>query len=499
MGSLRFAIAKNAISNVIRGAASAIVAIVLPHFLTHALGRDRFAGWALMLQLAAYANYLDFGLQTAVARYLAAALERNDRDERDRLLSSATALLAGAGIIAILGLGVVAWQFPHLFHSAPLALTGEIRAGVVILGVSAALSFPLSAYSAALVGMQRNEFPALAAGGSRILGAVAVVVAVQHTQSLAWLALLIGGFNLAGGIAQYAIARNLLRDYRFRRAALDGATIKELTKYCSTLTVWSFSMLLVSGLDVTIVGLFDFKATGAYSLAATLIMFFTGLNSSAFSAMLAPVAVMQERKEYARIKRLVFVTTRLGSYLSLAVVAITFLFGRRLVLMWVGPSYLAITLPVFEILVIAQAVRLTGSAFGTMLVGMGYQRYGTIAALVEGLSNLSLSVLGMIWLGPSGVAWATLIAAIIAMGTLIFAVIYRIAELRINRWSFISQGMLIPLVPFLPLFVWLAIRGWCIRSFSITNRIEVAPTILLCLLTVALIKRGIEGAQRLTL
>ena len=52
MRSIRFTIAKNASANVIRGGASAVVAIVLPHFLTRSLGVDRFAGWALMLQVA---------------------------------------------------------------------------------------------------------------------------------------------------------------------------------------------------------------------------------------------------------------------------------------------------------------------------------------------------------------------------------------------------------------------------------------------------------------
>ncbi len=497
MRSLRLAIAKNAISNVMRGAASAVVAIVLPHFLTHALGKDRFAGWALMLQLAAYANYLDFGLQTAVARYIAGALERNNRLERDRLLSSATAILSAAGILAVFALGIIAWQLPHLFRTAPLSLSGEIRTGIIILGLSAAIGLPLSAYSGALAGMQRNEFLALTVGGSRVLGAVAVVVAAQYTHSLAWLAVLIGGSNVAGGVVQYAIAKRLLGDYRFKLAALHGATIRELIRYCSALSVWSFGMLLVSGLDVTIVGLFKFQATGAYSIASTLIMFFTGLNGAAFSAMLAPVAVMQTRLEFTRIERLVLVTTRLGSYLSISIVVFTFLFGQALVSMWVGTTYLSVTLPVLKILVIAQAVRLTGNAFATMLVGMGYQRYGILPALVEGISNLLLSVVGMIYLGPIGVALATLIAAVIALTVFVFSVMRRVEEVRIGGWIFVYQGMILPFAPFLPLCLWIVLRDHCTSTLPIPSGFAFVLTTALSLLTVALIKRGIGGAQRM--
>lgn len=481
MRSLHFTIAKNAIANLVRGGASAVVAIVLPHFLTRSLGTDRFAAWALMLQLAAYANYLDFGVQTAVARYLAAALEKCDHERCDRLLSNAVAILTVAGVIALCGLGIVAWQLPHLFRSVPAGLAAEMGSGVLILGLTAAINLPLSAYTGVLIGMQRNEFPAIAIGISRLLGAIAVVLVVHRTHSLVWLALCIGGFNLAGGLVQYLISRKLLPTLRLSFAFLDRSMAAELIRYCSTLTVWSFAMLLVSGLDVTIVGLFNFPAVGAYSIAATLIMFFTGLIGAAFSAMLAPIAVLQARHEYARISRLVIVTTRLNSYFSMGVIVLAFLFGESLIRRWVGPAYLAVTLPVLRILLVAQAVRLVGNAYGTVLVGMGLQRYGLVPALVEGISNLLLSVLGMILIGPLGVAWATLIAALIAVSIVIFVVVPRIHELSIGSGLFLWEGIGIPLLPFLPVCAWVLCQGWArnhLQSFLLRQSTLIVSLLL---------------------
>ncbi|MGP8173716.1 MAG: hypothetical protein ACLP7O_04105 [Terracidiphilus sp.] len=497
MRSLHFTIAKNAVANIVRGGASAVVAIVLPHFLTRLLGPDRFAGWALMLQVAAYANYLDFGLQTAVARYLAGALEKGDRQLRDRLLTNAIAILSGAGAIAICGLGIVAWQLPHLFRSVPHGLAGEISLGVMILGICSAIGLPLSAYTGVLIGMQRNEFPAVAIATSRLLGALAVLLAVHRTHSLVWLALCIGGFNLMAGLVQYSIAKKLLPGLRFSFDFLDRAMTVELIRYCSTLSVWSFAMLLVSGLSVTIVGFFNFQAVGAYSIAATLIMFFTGLIGAAFSAMLAPVAVLQARQEYARIRRLILVTTRLNTYFSMVMVVGGFLFGEMIVWAWVGPAYLAVTLPVLKILLVAQAVRLVGNAYGTVLVGMGLQRYGLLPVLVEGLSNLLLSVAGMFLIGATGVAWATLVAALIAVSFTIFFVMPRVREVRVESSVFVWQGILVPLLPFLPLCIWLLGRGWYARAVQATGLFAAMPTIVIIVLTVLLVSRGVIGARRL--
>jgi O-antigen/teichoic acid export membrane protein len=478
MQSLRFTVLKNAIANVVRGGASAVVAVVLPHFLTRSLGPDRFAGWALMLQLAAYANYLDFGVQTAIARYLAAALEKGDESQRDRLFTNAFAMLTAAGLFALCGLGIVAWQIPHLFRSVPPGLAGEIGSGVLILGFAAAINLPLSAYTGVLIGMQRNEFPAIVIAISRFLGALAVILLVHHTHSLAWLAVCIGGFNLLAGLVQCAIVRTLLPALRFSIAFLDRATTVELIRYCSTLSVWSFAMLLVSGLDVTIVGFYTFQDVGAYSIATTFIVFFTGLIGSAFSAMLAPVAVLQARQEFGRISSLVMVTTRLSSYFSIGVIILVFLFGEPLVKIWVGPTYLSLTLPVLKILLAAQAVRLLGSGYGVVLVGMGLQRYGLVPALIEGISNLALSLVAIVVIGPVGVAWATLIAAGIAVAIVVFAVLPKIRQLSIGSRSFLWQGLGIPLLPYIPMLVLLLCQTWLDHRFHFSYMERAVPLFL---------------------
>jgi O-antigen/teichoic acid export membrane protein len=475
-----------------RGGASAVVAVVLPHFLTHLLGHDRFAGWALMLQLAAYANYLDFGLQTAVARYLAGALEKGGQEQCDRLVSNAVAILTIAGAIAMCILVLIAWQLPHLFRSIPAPLTGEIGLGLAIMGISAAVNLPLSVYTGVLIGMQRNEYPAIAMAISRLFGAVAVILVAHRSQSLVWLAICVGGFNLIASLSQYVIVRQLLPTLRFGLAFLERGMTMELVRYCSTLSVWSVGMLLVSGLDVTIIGLFKFQAIGAYSIATTLILFFTGLNSAAFSALMAPVAVMQARQEYARIGRLMIVATRLNSYFSMTVIVVVFLFGKAFILAWVGAPYLAVTLPVLEILLVAQAIRLVGNAFGTVLVGMGLQRYGLAQGMIEGVLNLILSVLGMALVGPTGVAWATLIAACIALTFMIFLVLHRVLEVDITSRIFVRQGIVIPLLPFLPICIWIVCRGWVEDHAAIVASSRWYLLILLLATTTLLASQGIR-------
>jgi O-antigen/teichoic acid export membrane protein len=459
LNRLRFTLVKNSLANMVRVCASAIVALVLPHFLTRALDHDRFAAWALMLQIAAYANYLDLGLQTAVARYLAQAMERGDAEYRDRLISTAFVLLGIGALVAVLAIGCVLMFLPSIFHQAPLTLLPELRDGILILSACTALLLSLSTFTGVLVGLYRNDLPAISIGSSRLLGAALVILAAAHTQSLIALAALVGGCNLAGGVAQYFLARKLLPTMRIAINLVSKKMAGELARYCSSLTIWSLCMLLVGGLDVTIVGHYDFAAVGAYSIATLLIAFLTGVNSSVYSALLAPLAVLQERGQWRRIQGLVVTVTRLTTFVDISAALAVFLFGNFLLRLWVGETYATQALPILKILVIANGIRLVGAPLSAALVATNQQHYGISGAVVEGISNFALSIGGAILLGAIGVAYGTLAGSCISILWVLLLMIRWLRIPIVSRSELVLEGCIRPALCMLPVIV-------CAATFS---------------------------------
>src|ERR1041385_247880 len=92
-------IVKNASANLLRLVGSGVVALLLTPFLIRMLSRDAYATWAILLPLTLYVSYLDFGMQTAVARFVAYAEELNDLKARDGIVSTAFLMLAIAAIL----------------------------------------------------------------------------------------------------------------------------------------------------------------------------------------------------------------------------------------------------------------------------------------------------------------------------------------------------------------------------------------------------------------
>jgi O-antigen/teichoic acid export membrane protein len=76
--------------------------------------------------------------------------------------------------------------------------------------------------------------------------------------------------------------------------------------------IWSFSTLLVTGLDLLLVGRFGLGALIPYALATSLVNFIAGVQSAIFGAMMPHAAVLHARGDSNLLGKLVISTTRLG-------------------------------------------------------------------------------------------------------------------------------------------------------------------------------------------
>lgn len=458
MKSLRGLILKNASANVVRGLATAVVALTLPHFLTRSLDPGRFDAWSLILQISSYAGFLDFGLQTAVARFFAGEMENGTEEKRNALVSTSFAMLSAAALFALLAVALLIQNTTHLFPGIPAALLGEFQRSALALAVSSCLLLPFSTWTGVLLGLHRNEFPALSIGLSRLAGALAVVLAVRHTHSLLVLSCLLGASNLLGGLSQFVAVRRLAPTLRLAFRSVERGIAAELARYCAGLSLWAFGMLIISGLDVTLVGHFDFAAVGVYSVAATLSLFFAGLNQSVISALMTPIAALQARGGQREIAALVLRITRFNALGNFILALLCLAFGHALLRLWVGPAYAEAAYPLLAVLVVAQSIRLAGNPYSVTLVAIDRQTQALAPAVVEALLNFALSLLGVILVGPIGVAGGTLIGACAGLATLLLRTAPRLrSTLGFGASELFREGLLRPLFCVLPLAVSVAL------------------------------------------
>src|SRR5258708_25812057 len=126
-------------SNIVRLLLSMLVSLVLPPFLVHRMSAAEYSAWVLILQLSAYVNLMDIGLQTAIGKFVAEHDATDDRKANHRLVSTSFSILAVASLIGAAVVAVLSWRVPQLFHQMPAALVPEVRVGLLAVGLSPAI------------------------------------------------------------------------------------------------------------------------------------------------------------------------------------------------------------------------------------------------------------------------------------------------------------------------------------------------------------------------
>jgi O-antigen/teichoic acid export membrane protein len=440
----KLTILKNAFANVVRGGASALVALFVPPFLTRAMAPDAYGAWALVLQLSAYVGYLDFGIQTAVARFVARATELKDSDYRDRIVNTSLFTLAFSGLLAWIAVLMLAVCLPRIFHHLPAALLSDVRVSLILVAGSLAVGLPASVFNGIFVGLQRNEIPAAIIGSSRLLSAVLVIWIARHGGNLAQMGLAMAMVNLGSYAFQYRMCLGVVRYMHLSPRLISKATIFELADYCFSLTVWSVGLLLVTGLDLTIVGIFRFQDVAYYAVAATAITFFGGFYNAIFSPMVPAAAVLHARGDGLGLGRMVVVTSRYGMLLLLTTGLPLILGATPLLKVWVGTDYAFHTALILKILVIANILRMCITPYIVAMIGTGQQRLVIVTPLLEGITNLVFSLAGGYFLGAVGVAFGTLIGAMVGLAGGLFYNMRRTVAIKFGLGEYIRDSLLRP-------------------------------------------------------
>jgi hypothetical protein len=78
---------------------------------------------------------------------------------------------------------------------------------------------------------------------------------------------------------------------------------------------------------------------------------------------------------------------------------------------------------------------------------------GQRLCVVEAVSNLGFSLLGIMWLGPIGVAWGTLAAAGLGLSCYMLYTVRKVQVLQLGGFEFAREGILRPTACLLPLLL----------------------------------------------
>jgi O-antigen/teichoic acid export membrane protein len=453
------ALLRNSVANLIMGAAAAIYSLAVPAALVRALTPDQFAVWALVLQLSGYAGILGLGLQDAIGRYVAFYAAQGNAKSMNAFASTSFSVLCAAAVVAMCGFLLISASIGVLFPQLPRGLRATSSAILLAVGVVVSLGLPFSVFSGALVGLRRNDVVSLVMSSAKLLLAAVLIVTAWVTRSLIWLTFWFVALSLASYVAMWSAWRasgSMVVTPRL----FSAAALREISRYCGTALVWQGSMFVITGLDVVIVGRFDFPSLAFYSVSITLVAILWAGMGALFGPLIQVGAAHAARGEQEELATLLVRSTRLATIILLCAVALISCFGEEILQAWLGgEEYAARSARILLVLVVGHSLRQITFPYAAILIAMGQQGKLLLTPVIEAAVNLTVALLAGRSFGAIGVAYAVVAGALVMLLLNFTFTLPRTHGKAFDRRSLLVRSIFRPLVCFLPMSL-LALANW---------------------------------------
>jgi O-antigen/teichoic acid export membrane protein len=400
-------------------------------------------------------------MQIAVGRFLVFANEKGDIEYANAIVSTAFFVLAVAGVLALIAIGAMSAMLHQAFPAIPPDLIMPARITLLLVGGVLALGLPFMALNGAFAGLQRNEVIAVITGSSRMLLALALVgLVLLHVNMIIMGAAFVLVYSFSYGM-QWAAFKRIANKLRLSITNFRRPVLRELGAYCSSMTVWSVSMLMVTGLDTAIVGRVDFPAAAGYAACVGLTTFVGGVQSALFSPILQVAAALHARQASEELGALLIRSTRWCAVILLAVAAPLLLFNHEILRLWLGQRYAGQLAEVLAMLVLGTVLRMIATPYALFLLATAQHRRVYLSPLLEGATNLSVSIIAGMKYGVIGVACGTFVGGVVGQLANYFFNLPRTRHIEVDRQELLQKAIIPPLASFLPILTsWVICANW---------------------------------------
>lgn len=404
-------LAKGSVLRIVEFFAIALVTLAMTPFIIRSLGDNMYGLWVFVGSFLGYYGLMDFGLNSAVQRFLSKAIGLKDDIEANKIINTSLHIFTVLGLLALLFSILLAYFMPVFIKNISEILV--FRSIVIILGVNFAIGFPMRVFFGIMTANLRYELSTIIELFKLVARTILIIIYLKTGYGIIALALITLFVDLTGYAVRYVMIKKLYRSVIFSKRFFDIKKIRSLFGY----SVYTFISQVADQLrfninNLIITAFIGLSAVTLYSIAARLVRYFIDLVSAAIG-ILTPVFSQYEAKgDYKSIKEKFIFTTKISSYLSIMIGGIIIIFGRAFIQRWVGREYLS-AYPILVILTIPIVIALMQAPSLQLLYGISKHKFFAISNSIEGIVNLILSLILVKKFGLMGVALGTAIPMVI--------------------------------------------------------------------------------------
>jgi len=463
MTSLAGKLIKSSFFRVFNLVATILVTFFMMPFVIGHIG-DRWYGlWILAGSFTGYFGFLDLGLSTANERFISRALGTGDMEEVNVVFNTSLFLFVAAGILTIIISAVIAGVTTWFVHN-PLDIR-VFRIIILAVGLTMAFSFPARAFEGVLFAHVRFYVMSITDMVKILIRTALLVYFLGRGYGIITVAIISLGSELLYNVAISAIVIRRFPELRIGWSYATRSRIKPLFGYSIYSFIANVADKLKYHLDAFVItAVLGLSLVTHYNIGSRISSYYI-LFITAATALVIPVfSTFEGLKDYDQIREKFLFFTKMNTILSMLLGGAIVIYGKAFISRWMGTGYLD-AYDVLIALMISSIVTTIQITSKSLLYGLSKHKMYAYTVILEGIANLTISLILVRTLGILGVALGTTIPALVVNLYVLPRYAIRVIQLRLSQYLKVILGPIL-LGSAVYAVCWLLVRNQIANSFK---------------------------------
>jgi O-antigen/teichoic acid export membrane protein len=434
---MRRKIVENICSNWASLMVNVMISFLVSPMIVHSLGNEQYGIWILITSLTGYFTVLDFGVNTAIVRYISSNHAQNEPVQVRKIYSTSIAIFAVVALV-LLVLSCIFGLFFQSFFGINHVPRLHLYLIFMLSAVDLACGLLFSVFLGSLSGLQEFKF----INGSFIIvtfvKSVVLVYLLKQGHGLITLALLQVGSTFIRALCQYWRIKARYPHIFFRRDFVTKDIFKLIYRYSAYSFIIAIALKLLFYTDSLVIG----AKTGLaevtfYAIPATLIDYLEKFVWAMITVLVPIISANEATGKDGKNVNLYVVGTRISLLFSMPFVISLYFYGHDFIRLWMGQEISDRSFWVLRLLLIGFGLAMSQLIAHGILKGISKHKVLAIILSIEALANLGMSVVLAKPFGIEGVAFGTMVPLLAAS---LVIILYTCRLLRLGLREYLLRA-----------------------------------------------------------
>ena len=416
------------------------IGFIVSPIMVHNLGNEVYGIWTLIVSITGYFTVLDFGVNTAIVRFISMYFAKRDLPKANEVYSTSFVFFSGISVFIILITVIFGAFFGKIFGIKSLSNT-YLYLVFAIVGIDLASSLICSVLLGTLAALQEFVKINIISITTHIAKNIVLVVMLLSGYKLLTLAIIQISFNLLRYLGNYIAIRRKYGFLHFRFAQFSRSALKQIFDYSiySFLIAIAFKLLFYTD-SIVIGSLISVSDVTFYAIPATILEYMEKFLWTVTAVLIPVISSNDAVGDKKRIERTYLDASKYSLMLCIPAVFVLYTKGPEFISIWIGEEYGVRATWVLRILLIGYVFYYPQMIAHGILKGISKHKVYAYVLIAEAVANLLLSILLVSSYGIEGVALGTTIPLIIVNTVVVPVYVCRVLGLNISRYIWASYS-----------------------------------------------------------